>query len=68
MLETALKVSVFGVFWSVFSDIRIEYGEILIISPYSFRMRENTDQKTPNTEFTEEDLELCETFKSFLQK
>ena len=68
MLETALKVSVFGVFWSVFSGIRIEYGEILIISPYSVRMRENTDHKTPNTEFTEADLELCETFKSFLQK
>ena len=32
-------------FWSVFSRIRIEYGEILRISPYSVWMRENTDQK-----------------------
>ena len=32
-------------FWSVFSRIWIEYGEIECISPYSVRMRENTDQK-----------------------
>ena len=32
-------------FWSVFSRIRTEYGDILRISPYSVRMRENTDQK-----------------------
>ena len=32
-------------FWSVFSRIRAEYGEILRISPYSVRLRENTDQK-----------------------
>ena len=32
-------------FWSVFSLIRTEYGEILCISPYSVRMRESTDQK-----------------------
>ena len=32
-------------FWSVFSRIRTEYAEILRISPYSARMRENTDQK-----------------------
>ena len=31
--------------WSVFSHIRTEYGEMLRISPYSVRMRENTDQK-----------------------
>ena len=31
-------------FWSAFSDIRTEYGEIRIISPYSVQMRENTDQ------------------------
>ena len=37
---TAWKVSVFGVcpFWSIFTRIRAEYGEI--ISPYSVRMRE----------------------------
>ena len=32
-------------FWSVFSRIRIEYGEMRSISPYSFQMRDNTDQK-----------------------
>ena len=32
-------------FWSVFSRIRTEYGEILRISPYSVRMWKNTDQK-----------------------
>ena len=31
-------------FWSVFSRIRTEYGEILRIFPYAVRMRENTDQ------------------------
>ena len=31
-------------FCSVFSRIRTEYGEIRSISPYSVRMRENTDQ------------------------
>ena len=32
-------------FWSVFSHIRTKYGEILRNTPYSVRMRENTDQK-----------------------
>ena len=32
-------------FWSVFSRIRTEYGEIVRISPYSIQMREKTDQK-----------------------
>ena len=32
-------------FWFVFSRIRTEYGKILRISPYSVRMRENTNQK-----------------------
>ena len=36
-------------FWSVFSHIRSEYGEIRSISPYSVRMRENTDQN--NSEY-----------------
>ena len=31
--------------WSVFSRIRTEYGKIRSMSPYSVRMRENTDQK-----------------------
>ena len=43
---TAWKVSKYGFFfWSVFCHICTEYGEILRISPYSVRMRENTDQK-----------------------
>ena len=32
-------------FWSIFSHLRIEYGEIRSIAPYLVRMRENTDQK-----------------------
>ena len=36
-------------FWSVFSRIRTEYGEIRSISPYSARMWENTDQN--NSEY-----------------
>ena len=32
-------------FWSAFSRIRTEYVDIRSISPYSVRMRENTDQK-----------------------
>ena len=32
-------------FWSVFSRIRTEYGEIFCISQFSVRVRENTDQK-----------------------
>ena len=32
-------------FWSVFPRIQTEYGEIRSISPYSVRMRENTNQK-----------------------
>ena len=31
-------------FWSIFSRIRTEYGEILRTSPYSVPIRENTDQ------------------------
>ena len=34
-------------FWSAFSRIRTEYGEIPRISPYSVRMRENADQNNP---------------------
>ena len=36
-------------FWSLFFRIRTEYGEIQSISPYSVRMRANTDQK--NSEY-----------------
>ena len=31
-------------FWSAFSRIWTEYGEIRIISPYSVQMRENADR------------------------
>ena len=36
-------------FWTVFSRIRTEYGEIRIISLYSVRTQENTNQK--NSEY-----------------
>ena len=36
-------------FWSAFSPIRTEYGQILHISHYSIRMRENADQN--NSEY-----------------
>ena len=36
-------------FWSVFSHIRTEYGEILRLSPYSIRMRKNAEQN--NSEY-----------------
>ena len=36
--------------WSVFFRIRIKYGNLLYKSPHAVRMRENTDQKTPNTD------------------
>ena len=42
-------MSSLGVFWSVFSHIRTEYGEIVCISLYSVRVRENADQK--NSEY-----------------
>ena len=38
------KCSYLELFWSVFSRIRTEYGEILSMYLYSVRMRENTDQ------------------------
>ena len=37
--------SVLEFFWSVFSHIGAEYGEILCISPYSVRRQEIADQK-----------------------
>ena len=43
------KCTYSDLFWSVFSSIRSKYGEIRSISPYSVRMRENTDQK--NSEY-----------------
>ena len=45
-------------FWSTFSHIRTEYGEMRSISPYSVRMPENADQKKHRiwTLFTQLDL------------
>ena len=37
-------------FWSVFSRIRTEYGEMRSMFRYSVRMRESTYQITPNTD------------------
>ena len=34
-------------FWSVFSCIPTEYGDLLCKSPYSVRIQENTDQRKP---------------------
>ena len=39
------RIQIRSFFWFVFSRIWTEYGEIRSISPYSVRMRENTDQK-----------------------
>ena len=39
------SVQLWRFFWSMFSRIWTKYGEIRSISPYSVRMRENTDQK-----------------------
>ena len=44
-VHCVISVQIRSFFWSVFSRIRTEYGEILRISPYSVRMQENTDQK-----------------------
>ena len=38
-------VQIRSFFWSVFSRIRTDHGEIRSISPYSVRVRENTDQR-----------------------
>ena len=40
------SVHIWELFWCVFSGIRTEYGEVLLISPYFVRMWENTDQNT----------------------
>ena len=39
-----------GLFWSSFSRIRTEYGEILCISTNSVRMREKADQNNSQYE------------------
>ena len=49
MLKLLKKSPHSELFWSIFSFIRIEYGDLQSKSPYSVRMLENTDQKTTNT-------------------
>ena len=44
---TSWKVSIFGVILVRIFHIRTEYKEILRISQYSVRMRENADQNNP---------------------
>ena len=44
------KCSNLEFFWSAFSCIWTEYGEILCISPYSVQMRENTVQRNSENE------------------
>ena len=39
------SVEIRSFFWSVFSHIRTEGGDLFGKSPYSVRIRENTDQK-----------------------
>ena len=39
------SVEIRSFFWSVFSRIRTECGDLFGKSPYSVRIRENTDQK-----------------------
>ena len=39
------RVQIRSFFWSVFSCIRTEFGDLLRKSPYSVRIQENTDQK-----------------------
>ena len=39
-------VQIRSFFWSLFSRIRTEYVEIRSMSPYSVRMRENSNQKS----------------------
>ena len=38
-------VEIRSYFWSVFSSIRTEYGDLFCKSPYSVRIQENMDQK-----------------------
>ena len=47
-------------FWSVFSCIQTEYGEIMSISPYLVRMKENTDQKNSEyRHFLRSEFDIC---------
>ena len=64
-------------FWSAFSHIRTEYGEIRSISPYLVQMRENADQNNSeygnfsrsdnNTSFMSKELRKSIMFQSKLK-
>ena len=43
--ETLKSVQIQSFFWSVFSRIWTEYGDLILKSSYSAQMRENMDQK-----------------------
>ena len=50
-------------FWSAFSHIWTEYGEILRICPYSVRMRENEDQNnSEHGQFSRSVINLIQSF------
>ena len=57
------KCSYSEFFWSAFSRIVTEYGEILRISLYSVQMRENTDQKNSEYGHFSRSRKLCQTSK-----
>ena len=60
----ALREKYSELLWSAFSRIWTEYGEIRSISPYSVRMRENTDQN--HSECGQ--FSCSSSFRSFLDK
>ena len=73
------KCSYPELFWSAFSCIRTEYGEIRSISPYSVQMQENADQNNSEYEhFSRSDtlpnrckfeIQLCKWYKkNYYQK
>ena len=55
------SVQIRSFFWSVFSRIRNEYGDLRSKSPYSVRMRENTDQNFSRSESVDKYLKLIKT-------
>ena len=44
-LHRLKSVQIRSFFWPVFSHTRAEYGDLLFKSPYSARIRKNTDRK-----------------------
>ena len=45
ILHCVKSIQMWSFFWSVFSRIRTEYGDLRFKSTYSVRIQENTDQK-----------------------